>query len=183
MQQLKMTELKKYLASKNQPELIKEIVNLCNLFPNVKEYYATNIVPDAEHELLEKYKKSIKNEFSPDRGDGKLRYSVMNKAISDFKKISQCNVHIAELMISCVEYGVEFTNTYGDIDECFYVKMVAMYENAADYVIKENLEEVFQKRFRNMVDESSDIGWGFYDALLETYYSYFDDEAEKDGTR
>ena len=176
LQQLKMTDLKKYLASKNQPELIREILDLCKLFSNVKEYYAAKIVPDAEQEVLEKYMKIIKNEFFPDRGFGKLRYSIINKAISDFKKVSKTPIHIAELMVSCVENGVEFTNAYGDIDERFYIKMVAMYENAADYVMKETLEDTFQKRFWKIVDESAGIGWGFYEALIETYYSYFDDE-------
>lgn len=107
-----------------------------------------------------------------------MRYSIINKAISDFKKLSKTPVHIAELMVSCIEHGIEFTNTYDDIDEEFYVKMVAMYEKAANYVIEENLENTFQKRFWKIVDESHGVGWGFYEGLMETYYSYFDDEGE-----
>lgn len=83
MPQVKMTDLKTHLASKNQAELVKEILNLYKLFPNVKEYYAVNLVPDAEQGILEQYKKIIKNGFFPDRGMGKLRYSVINKAISE----------------------------------------------------------------------------------------------------
>ncbi|WP_371366207.1 hypothetical protein SRRS_06650 [Sporomusa rhizae] len=178
MQQLKMTDLKKYLANKTQEELVKEIGDLCKRFPNVKEYYAANLVPDAEQDILEKYRKIIKNEFFPDRGMGKLRYSVINKAISDFKKLSKTPLNVAELMVSGVEYGIEFTNAYGDIDEKFYVKMAAMFEAAANYVNQEDLENTYQKRFWEMVDESSDIGWGFNEALMEIYYSYFNDEDE-----
>jgi hypothetical protein len=177
--QVKMTDLKTHLASKNQAELVKEILNLYKLFPNVKEYYAVNLVPDAEQQgILEQYKKIIKNEFFPDRGMGKLRYSVINKAISDFKKLSPTPLHIAELMVSGVEYGVDFTNAYGDINEQFYVKMSAMFEAAANYVIQEGLENTFQKRFWKMVHASSDIGWGFYEELMESYYSYFDYDDE-----
>lgn len=178
MGQLKANDLKKYLASKNQPDLMKEIAELCKLFPNVKEYYAAKLVPDAEQEVLEKYKKIIKNEFFPDRGFGKLRYSVINKAISDFKKISKKPEYVAELMVSCVEYGVDFTNTFGDIDEKFYVKMASMYDNSANYVVNEKLEEIFQNRFKKMSDACGNIGWGFYEELIELFYTYFDEDEE-----
>ena len=59
-----------------------------------------------------------------DRGFGKLRYSAMKKALEDFRKLSNNPESIAELMISHVEYGVEFTNEYGDIDEKFYIKFL-----------------------------------------------------------
>ena len=173
-----MTDLKTYLASKNQAELVKEILNLYKLFPNVKEYYAVNLVPDAEQGILDKYKKLIKNEFFPDRGMGKLRYSVINKAINDFKKLSKTPLYIAELMVSSVEYGVEFTNAYGDVNEQFYVKMSAMFEAAAIYVTQEGLENTYHKRLREMVHASSNIGWGFYEELLEIYYSCFDYDDE-----
>ncbi|QDR79193.1 DUF6155 family protein [Sporomusa termitida] len=177
MKQLKVTDLKKHLMSKNQLELIKEILNLCKLFPEVKEYYTTKLMPDAEEQILLKYKKIIKNEFFSDRGFGKLRFSIINKAMRNFKKISNNPGHIAELLVACVEYGVEFTNTYGNIDERFYVRMAALYEDAAAYVIEKNLEETFQKRLGNLVDASNGIGSGFYEELVELYYTYFDDEA------
>lgn len=64
MQQAKMTDLKTYLPSKNHAELLKEILILYKLFPNVKEYYSVNLVPNAEQGILEKYKKIIKTSFS-----------------------------------------------------------------------------------------------------------------------
>lgn len=84
MKQLKIGDLKKYLSGKNQTELIKEVLELCKIFSNVKEYYAANIVPDFEQEALKKYKKIIENEFFPARGFGKLRYAEMNKALNNF---------------------------------------------------------------------------------------------------
>lgn len=179
MKQLKIGDLKKYLSGKNQTELIKEVLELCKIFPNVKEYYAANMVPDFEQEALKKYKKIIENEFFPARGFGKLRYAEMNKALSNFKKISKSTTHIADLMISCVEFGVQFTNAYGDIDERFYNKILTMYEDAAVYVVRATLEDVFQVRFRNVMNEGDGIGWGFSEGLAEIYYSYFEEQEEE----
>jgi len=52
-----VADLKRYLANKNQTELIREILDLCKLFPNIKEYYTVNIVPDADQEALETIKR------------------------------------------------------------------------------------------------------------------------------
>jgi len=178
MKPVKAADLKRYLLSRSQTELTTEILELCKLFPAVKEYYAAKIDPDFEQELMVKYKKIIGDEFFPIRGFGKLRFSVANKALSDFEKVAKFPGNIAELKITYAELGVQFTNTYGDINEAFYNKILVMYEKAADYVVRENLEDVFRMRLENVMDEGQDIGWGFSDGLAEIYYSYFADDEE-----
>ena len=174
MVKLKVLELRKYLSAKENKELVDEIVGLVKLFPNVKEYYASGLNPCSEDELLEKYKKIIRNEFYPDRGFPKWRYSVAKKAISDFKKISKNPGNIADLMLVYVEAGVDCTMEYGDIDEKFYYNMETMFDKAAAYISKNNLEEEFQKRCKDIMEEpSGKVGWGFPDALEETYDEYF----------
>jgi hypothetical protein len=44
----------------------------------------------------------------------------LKKAVSDFERVSKEPKNFADLMISYVEFGVDFTNDYGDIDEQFY---------------------------------------------------------------
>ena len=89
MSELKATELKKFLTNLSDVELRGEIVDLFKLFPVIKEYYKVKLNPESEKEILEKYKKIIKDEFFPDRGFGKLRYSIMKKALEDFRKLSR----------------------------------------------------------------------------------------------
>lgn len=178
MKQVRAVDLKRYISSRSQTELTNEILELYKLFPAVKEYYTAKIVPDFEQEVLEKYKKIIENEFFPARGFGKLRFSVANKAIIDFTKVVKSPTYIAELKITYVEFGVEFTKTYGDINEAFYNKMLAMYEKTADYIVNENLEDVFRMRLENVMEEGQGIGWGFSEGLAEIYYSYFTEDEE-----
>jgi len=47
-----------------------------------------------------------------------------NDAIKEFQKISSIPENIAELMLFYAEIGVEFTNTYGDIDEKFFLLVI-----------------------------------------------------------
>jgi len=175
MSDIKIAELKRFLANISDNELRGEVVDLFKLFPQVKEYFVVKLKPEAETVLMEKYKKIIKNEFLPDRGFGKLRYSIMKKALEDFRKLSHTPEHIAELLISQVEYGVEFTNEYGDIDEKFYNNIAGMYEKAFKFIFKEKIEQVFKERLRKIMVDGDGIGWGFSDELSDLYYSHYNE--------
>lgn len=175
MKDIKITELKKYLVDITVEDLRGDIVELFKLFPDVKEYYAVKLKPEAEGELLKKYGKIIKNEFYPERGFGKLRYSVMKKALEDFRKISNNPQNIAELMILHVEFGVEFSNDYGDIDKKFYNNIAGMYGKFLTFIFEENIEQVFKERAEKVIDDAGGIGWGFSEELCNLYYSYFED--------
>jgi hypothetical protein len=61
MSNLKINDLKKCLKEKSDTELISEIVELVKLYPNVKEYYSSKLLPESEVEVFEKYKNMIKN--------------------------------------------------------------------------------------------------------------------------
>jgi len=171
----KIVTLKKYLQSLARGELVKEIKTLHKLFPAVQEYYQIKLsdAGDGEDALLAKYKKIIKNEFMPDRGFGKARLSVARKAVVDFRKIAKNKNNIADIMVYYVEMGVEFTNAYGDIDEPFYNSMGKMYDTASQYIKQHNLTIPFMQRLRNIVTETSGIGWGFHDELGEIFHDYF----------
>ena len=83
MKKTTVTELKHYLKQHSKEELIKEIADLFAKFDYVKDYYETKIHPENTEPVLKKYKKTIKDEFFPSRGFGKLRASVVKKAIPD----------------------------------------------------------------------------------------------------
>jgi hypothetical protein len=86
----------------------------------VKEYYQIRLSDDDG--VLQKYKAIIEHEFFPvsDRKDPPARLSVAKKAITDYKKLTDSQVNIADIMVFYVETGVRFTNEYGDINEAFY---------------------------------------------------------------
>jgi hypothetical protein len=113
------------------------------------------------------------DEFFPTRGFGKARLKIAKKAISEYKKVGKTDVGSIDIMLFYVEQGVKFTLAYGDIDEPFYISMESMYEKAIEEIIKYGLKDIFQKRCRQIVENTSGIGWGFHDALSDMYEDAF----------
>jgi hypothetical protein len=165
--------LKKYLQQFTKEQLIEQINELHKKYKEVKDYYSFCLNPD-EKKTVEKYKAIIYESFYPKRGF-KLSLSKARKAISDFKKLSPSPAHVADAMVYFVECGVLFTNDFGDIDESFYNSMEGMFENACVFIRKNNLENLFKERCKKLMEDSSDIGWGFHDFLSDAYYEFFED--------
>ena len=173
MNEVNVRSLKQYLKQRSKDELIGEIADLFAKFEPVREYYQVKLNRDDDQYLREKYREIIKHEFFPDRGFGKLRLSVAKKAISDYKKVSESKEGLADLMLYYVEMGVAFTEAYGDIDEPFYNSVEGMYERVVEFVFQHGLQDQFQARCRQIVDETRGMGWGFHDGLSQTYGQYF----------
>ncbi|MGL4376912.1 MAG: DUF6155 family protein [Microcoleaceae cyanobacterium] len=172
-QKINLTILKQYLKNASQEELILDITELFKNFPAVKDYYQIKLYPQEEKEIAAKYKKIIEEQFFPSRGFGKAKLSVAKKAISDYKKVGQSQAALIDIMLFYVEQGVKFTNAYGDIDEQFYLSMEGVYEQVVEIIIKANLKDIFQERCQKIMEDTSDIGWGFHDMLTEIYEEAF----------
>ena len=172
---MKINDLKKVLKDSTREDLIRTIADLYKKNDFVKGYCISKYSESDGSEVLDKHKRIIENEFFPARGDGLGRLSVAKKSISEFKKLSDDKLSIAELMIFYVETGVKYTVCYGDIDGPFYLGMESMYGSALKFIFKNGLVEIFNQRSLDIVNDTVDIGWGFNDGLSETYYSYYED--------
>jgi hypothetical protein len=172
---LNLNHLKKYLRDCPKEELISDILELIKRFPQVKDYYQLKLNPQDELQVSTKYKKIIEDEFFPARGYGQARLSVAKKAISEYKKVCITEIGMIDMMLFYVEQGVKFTNAYGDINESFYLSMEGMYEKSVNGIIKIGLEENFEERCRRIVEDTSDIGWGFHDTLSDIFEEAFND--------
>lgn len=179
MKNIKIMELKKYLNMKSDKELVNEIVDLFKLSSKVKEYYNLKVNPDNEEEMLKDYKNIVQEQFFPSRGNSVLNYKILRDAISNFEKLSTKPENIADLMLTYVENGVEYTNTYGDIDETFYNNIARMYNKTVQYILENNLEDKYQKRCQDTMEMSGDIGWGFGIEMEDIYYNSFLDEEDE----
>ena len=81
-------------------------------------------------------------------------------------------MHYIDLQLYYIECGVEFTNTYGDIDEPFYNSMERMYRdviNALNTLSDDSMTQMFYDRLKAIVEDTSDIGWLFHDGLRDTF--------------
>ena len=166
---LKWSDLKKTLKNVDQKELIDAIRDLYRLSEENGRFLQARFVDlNASGGVLNAYRQVIKNEFLPKRGYGTLRYSVAEKAISDYSAASGDFAGTMELMFFYVENGVEFTSKYGDIDEEFYFKIYCMLEKfCAQLKTPEGktLYTRFRERFFEIHRKTRGMGWGFGDGI------------------
>jgi Family of unknown function (DUF6155) len=168
-----LTDLKKYLKNSSKEDLISDISELFKRFNSVKDYYQIKLSPQEEIKVSAKYKKIIEDEFFPTRGLGKAKLSVAKKGVSEYKKIAESPVAVADIMLFYVEQGVKYTNAYGDIDEPFYNSMESMYEKSVEWIIRYEIQDIFKNRCIKIVEDTSGMGWGFHDALRDIFSSAF----------
>lgn len=166
--------LKQYLANMTKEELIEEIRQLSRRFKQVNEYYQARLEPHKTIDVLAAYKSRVKHEFFTQANyPGPLRLGVARKAVLDFAKVQANLTHQIDLDLFYVEQGVKFTNSFGDIDERFYMSVEGMFEQALKNIKKHHLEYMFMDRAQKIVRDTSGMGWGFADNIEALYSQYF----------
>lgn len=91
----------------------------------------------------------------------------------EFAKVQANITHQIDLELFYVEQGVKFTNTFGDIDERFYMSVENMFERALKNVKKHNMETTFIGRAAKIRKETRELGWGFGGNVVYLYDEYF----------
>ncbi len=164
-------QLKKHLAQLTKEQVIEVILELYDARKEAKEYLDFYLNPNDDAKL-EEYKKIIYNEFFPNRGEPKCRFSVCRKAISDFKKLKPSPFCIADLMLFYIETGVSMTVEYGDMWEQYYTALENNFAKTMEFISKTGYLEALSPRIEKMLHDSEQCGWGFSDTLYDFYYQY-----------
>lgn len=163
-----------YLKNLTKEELIDEIKQLSKRFKQVDEYYKVRLEPHKTEDASVAYRQRVEREFFTRSGNpGPLRLGVARKAVLDFAKVQANITHQIDLELFYVEQGVKFTNTFGDIDEGFYMSVESMFERALKNIRKHHLEELFIERAGRIKKNTREIGWGFGDNIEYLYEEYF----------
>ncbi|CAH0119012.1 MULTISPECIES: DUF6155 family protein [unclassified Paenibacillus] len=170
---LTKSALNKHLKQLTNDQLI-ELVKACyGASKEMEKFLAVRILGDeAAESLFQEYRKKIEKEFFPERGFGKLRLQEAKNAISEFERLTGNVKYSLELKLIYVENGVDFTLSYGDIDERFYYSMASVYADIIDQVNEDEMAELFDEfedRLEAIVLKTVDIGWGFHDNLAELH--------------
>jgi sugar-specific transcriptional regulator TrmB len=175
MQKIKLNDVKRYLKTLSKDELEKELLNVYKNFKDVKDYLSIKIDEGNSEEILIDYKNKILDEFFPDKGIGKHDFNNIRKNISNFKKVCSNNRQIVDLILYAVEQGVRYTNTYGDINENFYVNVGKLFIEAINHMIDNEIAIEYIKRCDKIVDDTSEVGWGFPDVMDEIFIENLSD--------
>lgn len=83
-------------------------------------------------------------------------------------------------MLFYVETGVKFTNDFGDINEVFYKSLATTFVDSLTLMRTENLLDKFEGRVGKVVDDTSGIGWGFHNFLVQVWVDFYPTEDDED---
>ena len=132
-------------------------------------------------EILEKYRGKIVEQFYPARGEAKLRLSEARKAIRDYRKATGNLAGTAELLLTFVEQGAEFTHDYGDINEQFYNSLESALDELAALLYDEarGLYPQLSERLARVEQITDGVGWGFHDHIGDVVWQLEEEQGDQ----
>jgi len=172
------SELKAEVVKLDEKELVHLIADLYRLSSDNKAFLNARFSIGSDP--LGPYRKTIEECMYPDviSGNQPIQVAKAKRAISSYSKAVGDPLGEAELMIFFVECGNSFTVNFGDIDGAFYDALIGMYRRAIDKVLllPEEQRNDFKDRLETIMTSASGIGWGYYDALCDDFYTAFPED-------
>jgi hypothetical protein len=166
--------LKKELQRLTQEQLVEHILDLYDKNKAVKEFYYFYLNPKNEKQLIEKYKRIIRREFSlKDPMGAGLKFSVAKRVIAEFRSLQPSSEGLADLMLYLPECACEFTANYGDITQPFYDSTCNNFHKALEFIEKQGLLGDFKLRAEQCVEWASPCGYGFAGEMADIYHDFF----------
>jgi hypothetical protein len=133
------SDVKRKLLGLSTEELIKLIYDLHSLSQSNKDFLEARFLKDKA--TLERYRELIKQAiapYEPWKHDYDLRQA--RKYLSDYKKAAKDELGLLDLMISYVEYGIEFIDEYGiSENEPYENSLFSLFESALKIVGKHEI--------------------------------------------
>jgi hypothetical protein len=164
--------VRSHLAAWEKPALLALVKDLYEVAAENRDFIQARCQDggrgeESGGEVLEKYRRKIVEQFFPARGEGKLKLREARKAIRDYRKATGNLRGTAELLMTYVENGAEFTHEYGDIDERFYSSVESALDELAALLHGEGrgIYSQFSERLARVEQMTDDIGWGFHDYI------------------
>ncbi len=162
--------VRQHLTTWNKPALLALVKDLYEAAAVNRDFIQARCqASESGGEVLEKYRRKIVEQFFPARGFGKLKLGEARKAIRDYRKATGNLAGTAELLMTYVENGAQFTREYGDMDERFYSSVEsALYDLAA--LLQGEARELypqFRDRLAAVEQMTAGIGWGFHDFVSD----------------
>lgn len=174
---------RRHLATLDKPALLALVKDLYDSTAENRDFIQARCeAADSGGEVLEAYRKRIIEQFFSKRADGvgALKLGVARKAIRDYRKATGNLSGTAELLMTYVENGAEFTRDYGDIDERFYNSVESALGELAG-LLRGEAQEIypqFSERLARVEQMTEGIGWGFGDFVADVVWQLEEELAE-----
>ena len=165
--------IQNYLKTCSKEELVQMFLDLARRNPAVERFLISRFDPTAPVPGFDDYEQEVRAEFFPARGFGNGNPSIVFRMLQRIEAEATSPKQVIDFIYFCVEMGVEFTLTYGDIDEEFYTAFEDLFERAAKLASTEKLVAEYEPRARRIVKSTYEMGWGFYDELERIFTENF----------
>lgn len=120
---------------------------------------------------IETYRQRVIAAFFPEQfHEGLPALWEGERAISDYRRLTGDMAGTLDLMLTYVETGTRFTNTYGDIDESFYESLELTLDNFANLLLAHPefyAEKEIAQRLMSLERDVFGIGWGYGDNVSD----------------
>jgi len=171
---VKWAQVEKILQKAEKTELIDLIRELYGHSVGdrmlINSRYLGESVKKKMNKMLEQYREIIKEVFSTENVSGKIRYSIAERAISDYSNFSGDLVGTLDLMLTYVEGGGQFARIYGVIDDEFYDNIEGMLDRFCEQLKTEEGQKYyhfFRERLLKVDVGLENVGWGFEEAIYD----------------
>ena len=174
---------RRHLTTLDKPALLALVKDLYDCGAENRDFIQARCqTADSSGEVLEAYRKRIVEQFFSKRADGigPLKLAVARKAIRDYRKATGNLSGTAELLMTYVENGAEFTHDYGGIDGRFCNSLESALVELAG-LLRGEAQEIypqFSERLARVEQMSEGIGWGFGDFVADVVWELEEELAE-----
>lgn len=162
--------IRRRLNAQSKPTLLALVKDLYGASSSNHDFLHARVQAEAgDGTAVERYRRTIIEQFYPSRGFGKLKLAEARKAIRECRRATGNLAGTIDLMLTYVENGTQFTREFGDINEASYNSLESVLQEMTQLVRKEDpaLYPQFRERIRRLEDHADHIGWGYGDYLRD----------------
>ncbi len=174
--------IRRHLSAQSKATLLALIKDLYDASSSNRNFLHARVQVEAsDGTAMEKYRRTIIEQFYPPRGFGKLKLAEARKAVRDYRRATGDLTGTIDLMLTYVETGTQFTRDYGDINAAYYDSLESVLREMTQLLRKEKqaLYLQFRERIQMLEVHADYIGWGYGDALRDHVRSLEADLAGK----
>ncbi len=169
-------KMKGSLEAYSKSELIELLADLYKVSEEAGLFLGGRF--DQSPVALQPYLRKLKKALSADLiYDEVIDWVTADRVISNYRIASGNHDGLAKLLITYAYEANQFTLEYGDIDEGYYESVEGAFQKAVDHLLlmEQQGEPIAShvKELEDIVDSTSDIGWGYPDTLGDIFHKAF----------
>lgn len=168
MAKLTLKSYKQYVESLDQKALQVQLLELYTNVPAVKLYVEQRLAsPSDRQQILESYKKKIKDQFWTRTGNPRdVSNAKIRAIITEFEKIAIEPTDIINLLIYRVELATQYANEYGGMPDASYTASENAFEKALKLMEKHGLVEDYREQCE-AIFEANNLAYWYIESLKD----------------